>query len=169
MRIPNRAQVAVLGNIKVKHRRGWSSRKRSSSQIAEVWGTTLLHSQIVNLSKHGKPVFPMTIRKPPRARIQTAPWKDIIESGVSVKPRSLKRVADVKMPLVAMSMIEATVFKNTYHHTLLIPSLSTMLPQGSVSRIQGTKLMIPIKCHPTKYAGFVLARSQSLRRSLKSF
>ena len=126
----------------------------------------MLIDQIVNLSKHGKPVLPMTIRKPPKSRIQTAPWKDIIESGVSVKPRSLNNVAGVNMPLCAFSMLEAQISKITYHQTLLTPSLSTMLPQGSVRRIQGRKLTIPIKCHPTKYADFVSARFHASRSLL---
>ncbi len=47
----------------------------------------------------GNPVFPMIIRKAPSKRGTIAVWNDSMESGVSVKPRSLNMDAGVKMPL----------------------------------------------------------------------
>lgn len=47
----------------------------------------------------GNPVFPMTMRKAPSRSGTIAVWNDSIESGVSVKPRSLNMDAGVKMPL----------------------------------------------------------------------
>ena len=54
---------------------------------------------MMNRRVHGNPVFPMTIRTEPSRSGKTANWKEIIESGVSVNPRSLKKVAGVKTPL----------------------------------------------------------------------
>ena len=51
----------------------------------------------------GNPVLPMMIRKDPNKSGKTACSKDIMESGVSVKPRSLNSEADVKMPLFHVS------------------------------------------------------------------
>ena len=47
----------------------------------------------------GNPVFPMTIRKAPSKSGTMAVWNDSMESGVSVKPRSLNMDAGVKIPL----------------------------------------------------------------------
>ena len=47
----------------------------------------------------GNPVFPMIMRKAPNRSGRTAVWNDSMESGVSVKPRSLNMDAGVKMPL----------------------------------------------------------------------
>ena len=47
----------------------------------------------------GNPVFPMIMRKAPSRSGTIAVWKDSMESGVSVKPRSLNMDAGVKMPL----------------------------------------------------------------------
>ena len=41
----------------------------------------------------------MMIKKLPKSRGKTAFWKDWNESGVRVKPTSLSKDADVKMPL----------------------------------------------------------------------
>lgn len=57
---------------------------------------------MMNRRKHGKPVFPATIKREPSRRGNTACWKDIIESGVSVNPTSLNKVAGVNMPLNAV-------------------------------------------------------------------
>jgi hypothetical protein len=51
----------------------------------------------------GKPVLPMMIRKVPRVKGRTANWKEIMESGVRVKPRSLNKDAGVKKPLEHVS------------------------------------------------------------------
>ena len=48
----------------------------------------------------GNPVLPMIIRKDPNKSGKTACSNDIMESGVSVKPRSLNIDAGVKMPLI---------------------------------------------------------------------
>jgi len=69
-------------------------------------GTTLLDAQMTKRSMHGKPVLPITIKKDPMINGKTAPWNEIIESGVSVKPRSFNKLAEVKMPL---SMLLDTV------------------------------------------------------------
>ena len=97
--MPKRTHVAELGKRRVKQRRGWSSRNLISSQRENCSGTTFPPIQIMNRSIQGNPVLPMMIKKLPRSRGSTAPWNDIMESGVSVKPRSLKRVAEVNMPL----------------------------------------------------------------------
>ena len=47
----------------------------------------------------GNPVFPIIIRKAPSRSGTIAVWNDSMESGVSVKPRSLNMDAGVKMPL----------------------------------------------------------------------
>lgn len=47
----------------------------------------------------GNPVFPMIMRKAPSKSGTIAVWNDCMESGVRVKPRSLNKDADVKMPL----------------------------------------------------------------------
>ena len=47
----------------------------------------------------GNPVFPMIMRKDPSRSGTIAVWNDSMESGVSVKPRSLNMDAGVKMPL----------------------------------------------------------------------
>lgn len=99
-KIQNSHQVAVLGKSNVKQRRGWSRRNLNSSQRALFRGANLETTQMTNLSMHGKPVLPMMIRKLPTRRIQTAYWKDNIESGVRVKPRSLNIEAAVKTPLM---------------------------------------------------------------------
>ena len=98
-RIQNNHHVAELGNSNVKQRRGWSSKNFSSSHTPLSFGTRYELSQITKRSMHGKPVFPMTIRKLPSSRGSTALWKEIIESGVSVNPRSLNIEAGVKIPL----------------------------------------------------------------------
>lgn len=92
-------QVAVLGNRRVKQRLGWSSRNLNSSQIPLSRGTTFEAAQMTNLNMHGKPVFPMTIRKEPMRRGTIAVWKETNESGVSVKPTSLNNEEDEKIPL----------------------------------------------------------------------
>ena len=51
------------------------------------------------LSMQGNPVFPIMMRKDPRRSGTTAVWNDSMESGVSVKPRSLNKDAGVKTPL----------------------------------------------------------------------
>ena len=48
---------------------------------------------------HGKPVFPIMIKKLPRSKGKTAVWKETIESGVRVNPTSLNRDGLVKKPL----------------------------------------------------------------------
>ena len=53
---------------------------------------------MTNRSMQGKPVFPMMIKKVPRSRGSTANWNETMESGVSVKPRSLNMDAGVKKP-----------------------------------------------------------------------
>ena len=50
-------------------------------------------------SIQGNPVFPIMMRNVPMKRGTTAFWKEIIESGVSVKPRSLNKDAGVNIPL----------------------------------------------------------------------
>lgn len=50
-------------------------------------------------SMHGNPVLPMMIRKVPRSNRNTASWKDNMESGVRVNPRSLNKDGAVKIPL----------------------------------------------------------------------
>jgi hypothetical protein len=99
MSTQNSHQLAWLGKRRVKQRRGWSSKKRSSSQTPLRAGTHLEQSQITKRSMQGKPVFPIIMRKVPNSSGRTAVWKEIIESGVRVKPRSLNIEADVKKPL----------------------------------------------------------------------
>ena len=47
----------------------------------------------------GNPVFPIIMRNAPSNSGTIAVWNDSMESGVSVKPRSLNMDAGVKMPL----------------------------------------------------------------------
>jgi len=63
-------------------------------------------------SKQGKPVLPAMIRKTPSKRGNTAVWKDIIESGLSVKPRSLNIEAGVKNPLFPSAKCKYAVMGN---------------------------------------------------------
>ena len=53
-------------------------------------------------SMHGNPVFPIMMRKVPNSNGKVAVWKDIMESGVKVKPRSLNMDAGVKKPLTML-------------------------------------------------------------------
>jgi hypothetical protein len=69
------------------------------SLIAESLGTILKNTQIINLNMHGKPVFPIIMRKVIIRRRKVHSWNEIIESGVNVKPTSLKEVWDVKIAL----------------------------------------------------------------------
>ena len=48
---------------------------------------------------HGNPVLPIIINIVPMSNGSTACWKEMKLSGVKVKPRSLKHVAGVKIPL----------------------------------------------------------------------
>lgn len=77
----------------------------------------------------------------------TAFWKEIIESGVSVKPRSLNIDAGVKIPLDLISRWRPKCQRQpvmlTHHHVLDTPSLETMEPHVSVSRIQGSIVITP--------------------------
>ena len=100
MRIQKSTHVALFGNRSVKQRRGWSSKNLSSSHIPDSRGTNLDDIQITKRSMHGNPVFPIMIRKLPNSKGNTASWKEIMESGLSVKPRSLNSDAGVKKPLV---------------------------------------------------------------------
>ena len=72
----------------------------SSSQILLLLGTIKDDAQMTSRSMHGKPVFPMMIRKLPNRRGSTAFWNEIIESAVMVKPRLLNIAAGVNIPLV---------------------------------------------------------------------
>ena len=99
-RIQKSHHVAALGKSKVKQRLGWSSKNLSSSHTPLSRGMTSEATHMTNRSIHGNPVFPMTIRKLPRTRGSIAYWKDCIESGVSVYPRSLSKEAAVKNPLL---------------------------------------------------------------------
>ena len=53
----------------------------------------------MNRSMHGNPVLPMIIRMEPRSSGNIANWNEMKESGVRVKPRSLKSDAGVNIPL----------------------------------------------------------------------
>lgn len=106
----NSHQLALLGNRSVKHRRGWSSRKRSSSHMPLVLGTHMEVAHMTNRSTQGNLVLPMMIRKVPNNKGKTACWKEIIKSGVRVNPKSLNIEAGVKKP----------------HHVGLMPTSSTM-------------------------------------------
>jgi hypothetical protein len=68
----NSHQVASDGKSKVKHRRGWSSKNRSSSQIPLPCGTQYDETQITKRSMQGNPVFPIMMRKVPNRRGNTA-------------------------------------------------------------------------------------------------
>ena len=60
---------------------------------------------MTNLSIHGNPVLPMIMRKLPKSNGKIAYWKEIIESGVRVKPRSLNMEAGVKKPLIRLFFV----------------------------------------------------------------
>lgn len=104
-RIQKSHQVAAVGNRRVKQRLGWSSKNLSSSQTPLSRGTMLASTQITKRSMHGKPVFPMMMRKAPRRRGRIASWKDTMESGVRVNPRSLNMDAGVNIPLSHISAL----------------------------------------------------------------
>ena len=79
-------------------------------------GTSRLMVHIMPRSIHGNPVFPMTIRNDPSNKGTIAVWKEIIESGVSVKPRSLNIVAGVKTPLISgLDTVKNESLGITYH------------------------------------------------------
>jgi hypothetical protein len=111
-KIQNSHHVAFAGNNNVKHRRGWSSKNLSSSQIPLSLGTYWLVTQIIIRSIIGNPVFPIMIRKLISRRGHIAVWKEIILSGVRVKPKSVNAEFAVKTP----------------HHTLPWPSFVTIEP-----------------------------------------
>lgn len=104
-RTPRSHQVAELGKRSVKQRRGWSNRKANVSFFVEPVGESLKRIQIINRSKHGKPVFlpkfqhkvekkhigvrevyPTMMRKAPMRSGKTASLKEMKESGVRVYP-----------------------------------------------------------------------------------
>ena len=105
-RTQNNHQVAFEGNSSVKHLRGWSSKNRNSSQTPLPLGTHFSVIQMMKRSMHGKPVFPMMIRNVPNKSGKVANWKDTIEFGVNVKPKSLNIDAGVKKPLIKITMSE---------------------------------------------------------------
>jgi hypothetical protein len=109
-RIQKSHHVAAVGKSKVKQRLGWSSKNLSSSHIPLSRGVKSDATHITTLSIHGNPVFPITMRKLPNRRGSTAYWKDCIESGVSVYPRSLSKDAEVKNPLYPLLKV--------IHHTV---------------------------------------------------
>ena len=79
-------------------------------------GTSLLMVHMIPRNIHGNPVFPMTIRNDPSNKGTIAVWKEIIESGVSVKPTSLNRVAGVKIPLAfRLDAVKKESLAITYH------------------------------------------------------
>lgn len=127
-RIQNSHHVAALGKSKVKQRRGWSSKNLNSSHTPLLCGTRNELSQITKRSMHGKPVFPITMRKLPSRRGNTALWKETIESGVSVKPRSLNREAGVNIPLGLRKLLLGWRSRSAYHHARDWPTLSTTEP-----------------------------------------
>ena len=98
-RIQNSHQVASLGKSNVKQRLGWSSKNFSSSHRPLSLGTSLWQIQMMNRSMQGNPVLPIIIRTDPKSSGSTAIWNEMKESGVRVKPRSLKSDAGVKIPL----------------------------------------------------------------------
>ena len=143
-------QEAALGNRSVKHLRGWSRRNFSSSHTPLPVGTIFVIVQIVNRSMHGNPVFPMTIRNDPMNSGRTAVSNDIIESGVSVNPKSLNIDAGVKIPLgQTMSKVGDQENTGTYHHTRFCPSPSTTGPQVLLRTIHGRNVTTPNRCHTT--------------------
>jgi len=101
--------VARAGKSRVKHRRGWSRRKRISSYTPLDFGTTSDRIQMIKRSMQGNPVLPMIMRKLIRRRGRTAYSKEIILSGVRVKPRSLKAEAEVKIPLDRLVSKDAVI------------------------------------------------------------
>lgn len=117
--------MASAGNSNVKHRRGWSSRNLSSSHRPVPTGTTCASTHMMKRSITGKPVLPMMMKKDMASMTKVARLKDIMLSGVSVKPRSMKAEFAVKNP----------------HQVRVTPADSTTFPQGSVCagfRIQGS-------------------------------
>jgi len=113
-RTQNNHQVALLGKSKMKHRRGWSSKKRNSSYRELPRRTSFDRTQMMKRSMIGNPVLPMTMRKLPRRRGKIAYWKDTMESGVSVKPRSLNMDVEVNTPLQGFVLRVNPPRRNTF-------------------------------------------------------
>ena len=135
-KIQNNHQVALDGNNKVKHRRGWSSKNFNSSKIPLFFGTYREVIQMMIRSMIGNPVFPIMIKKDINNNGQTAVLKDIMLSGVRVYPRSVKAELAVKIP----------------HQTLPCPSCSTIEPYVWLFRIQGKRHTTPKSEKPQKYS-----------------
>ena len=91
-------QVAPEGKSNVKHRRGWSSKNRSSSQRPDPREVKSEVIHIVKRSMTGKPVLPMMIKKLSKIIGSTAVLNEFMLSGVRVKPMSMKAELGVKMP-----------------------------------------------------------------------
>ena len=71
-RIQKSHHVALPGKSNVKHRRGWSRRNLSSSQMPLFFGTRQLKAQITKRNMQGKPVLPTTIKNDPTSNGKTA-------------------------------------------------------------------------------------------------
>jgi len=65
---------------------------------------------MTNRSMQGKPVFPMRMRKLPMSSGKIAVWKEFMESGVRVNPRSLNIDAEVKKPLAFVRTMQLVEF-----------------------------------------------------------
>lgn len=127
-KIQNSHHVAVVGNSRVKHRLGWSSKNLNSSQRLELVRTIFEANHIVNLSMHGNPVLPMMMRKLPSSKGRTAYWNDNIESGVRVYPRSLNNDAGVKKPLKCVSHLCAIRLLDQQTHTTKLSTVRPLRP-----------------------------------------
>jgi hypothetical protein len=107
-------------------------------------------SQMMNLSMQGNPVLPMMIKNVPSTRGRTATWKETMESGVSVRPRSLNKDAGVKKPLDVIRLSPTFgALVGTHHQTGLISASSTIFEYCLSRTIQGSRHTIPNKWKPT--------------------
>jgi hypothetical protein len=100
---------------------------------------------MINRNMHGNPVLPARIKKIPRMSGSRARWKETIESGVKVNPKSLNIDAGVKIPLSALATMWALEWFPTHHHSRDMPKSLTTEPHVSVRRIHGSNTTTPRK------------------------
>ncbi|KAH3684662.1 hypothetical protein WICPIJ_004378 [Wickerhamomyces pijperi] len=97
-RTNNNHHVGAEGKRRVKQRLGWSNRNPRDSFIREGPRNNLNITQMMNLRKIGKPVFPLMMKKAETNRAYGELLKDCMEFGVRVNPRLANDDIAVKNP-----------------------------------------------------------------------
>jgi hypothetical protein len=127
-------QLADDGKRRVKQRRGWSSRKRTSSHTLLDLGTIMEKTQRQKRRMTGKALLPAKIRNDMTTSGRVDFWNEIMLSGVRVKPRSVKAELAVKKA----------------HHVLVTPTDSGMGPYVLSAKMYGSKKQTAMMEKPQK-------------------